>query len=110
MCAGCARVKGDEEEDDIDDVDNEFNFYEGEGEDSYHALTEPGFCQGHGLELSYGTSNEPDVDSPPIEFPLLTNGQMVSNTYMKCDVENYRCFITVISHHTVKVTLYGNQL
>ncbi|KAL1815129.1 hypothetical protein DCAR_0519358 [Daucus carota subsp. sativus] len=76
---GCARVKGDEEEDDIDDVDNEFNFYEGEGEDSYHALTEPGFCQGHGLELSYGTSNEPDVYSPPIEFPLLTNGQMVDD-------------------------------
>ncbi|KAL8147527.1 hypothetical protein AgCh_005016 [Apium graveolens] len=76
---GCARVEGDEEEDDVDDVDNEFNFYECEGEGIYPALIESGFGQGHGRDLSYGISYETNIYSPPTQVPLLTNGQMVDN-------------------------------
>lgn len=71
-------MEGDEEEDDVDDVDNEFNFYEGEGEGSYPALIESGFHRGHGRDLSSGSSYETNMYSPPTQVPLLTNGQMVS--------------------------------
>ncbi|KAK9271271.1 hypothetical protein L1049_026861 [Liquidambar formosana] len=75
---GCARVDGDEEEDDIDDVENEFNF-EGRGrQDMQQALAEA-MLQGH---LSYGRHS--DSDPPHVlhtmpQLPLLTNGQMVDD-------------------------------
>ncbi|XP_059636344.1 probable cellulose synthase A catalytic subunit 3 [UDP-forming] [Cornus florida] len=78
---GCARVEGDEEEDDIDDVDNEFNF-DGRGHDSQqHALAE---AMLHGGHMTYGRSYDSDLShhafhTPLPQVPLLTNGQMVDD-------------------------------
>ncbi|KAF5728243.1 hypothetical protein HS088_TW21G00388 [Tripterygium wilfordii] len=59
--AGCARVDGDEEEDDIDDLENEFNF-DGKNRDNMH----------QDLEM--------DTMLLHSQVPLLTNGQMVTQT------------------------------
>lgn len=73
-------MKGDEEEDDIDDVDNEFSFHNGQtGHDS---LSEAGFFQGHRRNMSYASSYEPHMDTnglhtPPPGVPLITDAQMV---------------------------------
>ncbi|KAG9455531.1 hypothetical protein H6P81_000039 [Aristolochia fimbriata] len=74
---GCARVAGDEEEDDIDDLENEFNFAGRDKQDMQY-LTEA-MLQGH---MSYGRAG--DVDMPQVvhtmpQVPLLTNGQMVDD-------------------------------
>ncbi|KAA8514715.1 hypothetical protein F0562_017894 [Nyssa sinensis] len=74
---GCARVQGDEEEDDIDDVENEFNFGLAKQDSQQHVLAEAM------LHMSYGRSF--DSDLPPHvhptlpQVPLLTNGQMVDD-------------------------------
>lgn len=86
-------------------MDNEFNFYDGEGEDSYPALTEAGFHQGHGRDLSCGSSYETNMYSPPTQVPLLTNGQIVSiiSTYLQVDVVILHVFIIYlnIAHHAL---------
>ncbi|MQM22891.1 hypothetical protein Taro_055950 [Colocasia esculenta] len=74
---GCPRVAGDEEEDDIDDVENEFNF-DGKDKKDMQYLAES-MLQGH---MSYGRAG--DVDMPQVvhtapQVPLLTNGQMVDD-------------------------------
>ncbi|CAA7406931.1 unnamed protein product [Spirodela intermedia] len=74
---GCARVDGDEEEDDIDDVDNEFNFGGREKHDMQY-LAEA-MLQGH---MSYGRAG--DVDTAQVvhtspQVLLLTNGEMVDD-------------------------------
>ncbi|KAJ0025205.1 hypothetical protein Pint_09402 [Pistacia integerrima] len=74
---GCARVEGDEEEDDIDDVDNEFDF-DGRNRQDMHGGVDSMF---HG-RMSYGRAS--DIDMPhavhPLpQFPLLTNGKMVGD-------------------------------
>ncbi|XP_020090155.1 probable cellulose synthase A catalytic subunit 3 [UDP-forming] [Ananas comosus] len=72
---GCARVPGDEEEDGIDDLENEFNFM---GKDKQDNQLES-MLQGH---MSYGRGG--DVDMPHMvhtmpQVPLLTNGQMIDD-------------------------------
>ncbi|OAY73865.1 putative cellulose synthase A catalytic subunit 3 (UDP-forming) [Ananas comosus] len=74
---GCARVPGDEEEDGIDDLENEFNFM---GKDKQDNQLES-MLQGH---MSYGRGG--DVDMPHMvhtmpQVPLLTNGQMVPDSH-----------------------------
>ncbi|KAE8099975.1 hypothetical protein FH972_017914 [Carpinus fangiana] len=72
---GCARVQGDEEEDDIDDLDNEFNFDARTKQDMHHALAADAM-------LHYGRASDSDLPhvlhSTP-QVPLLTNGQMVDD-------------------------------
>ena len=72
--AGCPRVDGDEE-DDIDDADNEFNFA-GRGKQDMQYLAES-MLQGH---MSYGCAGDivasQAVHTTP-QVPLLTNGEMV---------------------------------
>ncbi|GMP44315.1 hypothetical protein CsSME_00013300 [Camellia sinensis var. sinensis] len=95
--AGCARVEGDEEEDDIDDVENEFNF-EGRVRDSaklldsqQHSLARSeAMLHGHsgGSHMSYGHIFDSSELHPHVfhntnnsntlpQLPLLTNGHMV---------------------------------
>ncbi|XP_038691279.1 probable cellulose synthase A catalytic subunit 5 [UDP-forming] [Tripterygium wilfordii] len=61
---GCARVDGDEEEDDIDDLENEFNF-DGKNRDNMH----------QDLEM--------DTMLLHSQVPLLTNGQMVDDSSLE---------------------------
>ncbi|XP_077212392.1 putative cellulose synthase A catalytic subunit 5 [UDP-forming] [Tasmannia lanceolata] len=74
---GSARVAGDEEEDDVDDLENEFNFAGRDNQDIQY-LAEA-MLQGH---MSYGRSG--DSDMPQVvhtmpQVPLLTNGQVVDD-------------------------------
>eukprot|EP00268_Persea_americana_P051649 TRINITY_DN571_c0_g1_i1.p1 TRINITY_DN571_c0_g1~~TRINITY_DN571_c0_g1_i1.p1 ORF type:complete len:1095 (+),score=217.69 TRINITY_DN571_c0_g1_i1:973-4257(+) len=76
---GCARVAGDEEEDGIDDLENEFNFVGRDKQDMQY-LTEA-MLQGH---MSYGRGGGDASDVPQVfhtipQVPLLTNGQMVDD-------------------------------
>ncbi|XP_059461389.1 probable cellulose synthase A catalytic subunit 5 [UDP-forming] [Corylus avellana] len=72
---GCARVQGDEEEDDIDDLENEFNFDARTKQGMHHALAADAI-------LHYGRASDSDLPhvlhSTP-QVPLLTNGQMVDD-------------------------------
>ncbi|KAL5999440.1 putative cellulose synthase A catalytic subunit 3 [UDP-forming] [Asimina triloba] len=75
--AGCARVAGDEEEDGIDDLENEFNFVGRDRQDMQYSAE--AMLQGH---MSYGRAGDADmpqvVHTVPL-VPLLTNGQMVDD-------------------------------
>ncbi|GAV63561.1 Cellulose_synt domain-containing protein [Cephalotus follicularis] len=76
---GCARVDGDEEEDDFDDLENEFNFDGRSRQDMQQALSADAMLYGH---LLYGRSSDsdlPHVIHPMPHVPLLTNGQMVDD-------------------------------
>lgn len=69
MCldiAGSPRVEGDEDEDDVDDLENEFNYAQGNSKTIRR-------WQGEDVELSSSSRHE---SQQPI--PLLTNGQPVS--------------------------------
>ena len=75
FAAGCPRVAGDEDEDGIDDLENEFNFA-GRAKQDGQFVAES-MLQGH---ISYGRGG--DVEMPQVvhtvpNVPLLTNGQMV---------------------------------
>lgn len=69
-------MQGDEEEDGIDDLENEFNFDARTKQDMHHALAADAM-------LHYGRASDSDlphvIHSTP-QVPLLTNGQMVSPT------------------------------
>ncbi|XP_065882043.1 probable cellulose synthase A catalytic subunit 3 [UDP-forming] [Euphorbia lathyris] len=75
---GCARVDGDEEEDDIDDLENEFNFDATRRKDMpQHFLSPESF-------LYYGrASDNSDPHHQPLhplpQLPLLTDGQTVED-------------------------------
>ncbi|CAL9778748.1 unnamed protein product [Musa acuminata subsp. burmannicoides] len=74
---GCPRVAGDDEEDDVDDLENEFNFVPGEKQDSQYMAE--AMLQGH---MSYGRRgdlNTPYVVHTVPQVPLLTNGEMVDD-------------------------------
>nr|AFI71895.1 cellulose synthase 6 [Paeonia lactiflora] len=74
---GCARVEGDEDEDDVDDLENEFNFAGRDNSDMQY-LAEA-MLHGH---MSYGRAGDSDmphvVNTMP-QVPLLTNGDMVDD-------------------------------
>ncbi|KAM5574081.1 hypothetical protein ABKV19_013544 [Rosa sericea] len=78
---GCARVAGDEEEDGVDDLENEFSFDGRSRHDLQHALSADAMLHGH---MSYGRASSVssdfhnDLHSIP-HLPLLTNGQMVDD-------------------------------
>lgn len=64
---GSPRVDGDDEEDDVDDIENEFNYARGNSKARRQ-------WQGEDADLSSSSRHEPQQ---PI--PLLTNGQPVSD-------------------------------
>lgn len=75
---GCARVEGDEEEEDVDDLENEFNFVGRRRDTQDMQYIAEGMLQGH---MTYGRAGDADmlpqvVNTMPT-VPLLTNGQMV---------------------------------
>ncbi|RWR72791.1 putative cellulose synthase A catalytic subunit 5 UDP-forming [Cinnamomum micranthum f. kanehirae] len=73
---GCARVAGDEEEDGIDDLENEFNFMGRDKQDMQY-LAEA-MLHGH---MSYGRAGDADMSQAVHmpQVPLLTNGEMVDD-------------------------------
>lgn len=72
---GSARVEGDEDEDDVDDLENEFNFGDRDKQDMQYIAE--AMLHGH---MSYGRGG--DTDMPHVvqttlpQVPLLTNGHM----------------------------------
>ncbi|KAH8490895.1 hypothetical protein H0E87_023144 [Populus deltoides] len=74
---GCARVHGDEEEDGIDDLENEFNF---DGRNSNrHDMQNHGGLGGPESMRHYDPDLPHDLHHPLPQVPLLTNGQMVDD-------------------------------
>ena len=67
--AGSPRVEGDDEEDDVDDLDNEFNYTQGNGK-AMHQWQ----LQGHGEDVDLSSSSRHE---PQHCIPRLTNGQQV---------------------------------
>ncbi|KAG2633233.1 hypothetical protein PVAP13_2NG259500 [Panicum virgatum] len=71
---GCARVPGDEEEDGVDDLENEFNW---DGNESQYGAES---LHGH---MTYGRGGDLNGVQQPFQLnpnvPLLTNGQMVDD-------------------------------
>lgn len=75
-------MAGDEEEDDVDDLENEFNFVGGDQQDPKYMAEV--MLQGHG---SYGRRvdiNTPHVAHAVPQVPLLTNGEMVIELTLCC--------------------------
>lgn len=66
---GCARVPGDEEEDGVDDLENEFNWID------RHDIQSVAESMFHG-HMSYGRGSDMPFQPNP-NVPLLTDGQMV---------------------------------
>lgn len=72
---GSPRVEGDEEEDDVDDLENEFDFGDRDKQDMQYSVES--MLHGH---MSYGRGG--DMEMPQVrqnmlpQVPLLTNGQM----------------------------------
>lgn len=92
---GSPRVDGDEEEDDVDDLENEFNYTHG-GRDGRQQRAEAMMqwqMHGRGEEIDSVTSSRQD---PQTQLPLLTNGQAVSGEF------------TDVSHEHVQVTGSGD--
>jgi len=65
---GSSRVPGDEEEDGVDDLDNEFNYTQGNGKGPQWQLQ----GQGEDVDLSSSSRHEPHH-----RIPCLTSGQQV---------------------------------
>lgn len=74
---GCARVEGDEEEDDIDDLENEFNFDATKSRKGMqHPLASDAMLHyGH----TYDNSDPHQVLHPLPRLPLLTDGRTVDD-------------------------------
>lgn len=72
---GSPRVEGDEDEDDVDDLENEFDFGDRDKQDMQYSVES--MLHGH---MSYGRGG--DMEMPQVrqtmlpQVPLLTNGQM----------------------------------
>ena len=99
---GCARVHGDEEEDDTDDLENEFNF---DGRSSKrHDMQYHGGLRGHESMLHHDPDLPRDLHRPLPQVPLLTNGQMVL-TSASCSVVRFSKLCTEIM--TLHVLLAG---
>ncbi|KAK4803551.1 hypothetical protein SAY86_003368 [Trapa natans] len=76
---GCARVAGDDEEDDIDDLENEFNFEGRMGGNVQRHLAADRMIHG---PINSGLGYDPDLTRAAHPFPnlpLLTNGEMVDD-------------------------------
>lgn len=76
---GSARVEGDEEEDDIDDLENEFDI-NGERKDPHHvaeALLAARLNVGQSHASRVTTPSEMDAASVAGDVPLLTYGEEV---------------------------------
>ncbi|EFJ32022.1 hypothetical protein SELMODRAFT_86720 [Selaginella moellendorffii] len=71
---GVARVEGDDEEEDVDDLDNEFSVHESDDKMDQQHLAEA-MLHAH---MTYGRGDGEEADMPiQPGIPLLTNGQVV---------------------------------
>ena len=71
MCVlGSPRVDGDDDEDDVDDLENEFHYPQGNNK---------GRRQWQGDDADHSSSARHESQQP---LPLLTNGQQVSNVIL----------------------------
>ncbi|CAL9124541.1 unnamed protein product [Musa acuminata var. zebrina] len=74
---GCPRVAGDDEEDGVDDLENEFNFVGGHKQESQYMAD--AMLQGHMSYGRWGDINAPNMAHNAPQVPLLTNGEMVDD-------------------------------
>ncbi|KAL0424463.1 UNVERIFIED_CONTAM: Cellulose synthase A catalytic subunit [UDP-forming] [Sesamum radiatum] len=73
---GSPRVEGDEEEDDIDDLEHEFDYGNIEASSFTQVVgAMPSGCGGHAGSTGSATSLKNDSSSQRLEFPLLTYGE-----------------------------------
>lgn len=82
MCEGCARVEGDEDEDDLDDIENELKYATSTGNPQHiaEAMLSSGLNVGRAPSNASGLSTpagELDPVAAPTETLLLTYGQEV---------------------------------
>lgn len=91
-------MDGDEEEDDIDDLENEFNYEGRSKQDMQRALAADAMLHGH---MSYGRASDsdfPQVFHPLPQVPLLTNGQMVFLLLISLYFDIQPCPLEVTTH------------
>ncbi|OIT31343.1 PREDICTED: cellulose synthase A catalytic subunit 2 [UDP-forming]-like [Nicotiana attenuata] len=73
---GSPRVEGDEEEDDIDDIEHEFDYSVGSLSRNGSGPVPPVYGgSGHAGSYENATSSKQDSSTPGIEIPLLTYGE-----------------------------------
>ncbi|KGN45860.2 cellulose synthase A catalytic subunit 2 [UDP-forming] [Cucumis sativus] len=74
---GSPRVEGDEEEDDIDDLENEFDIANKDPNSASEAMLYPHLAVGRGSHANGSGNMASDLDSSsvPTDIPLLTYGQ-----------------------------------
>ncbi|KAH9328071.1 hypothetical protein KI387_000179 [Taxus chinensis] len=85
---GSPRVEGDEEEDDVDDLENEFNYAHGRRSAKHERADEMAQWQMYGrggVEVDSVTSFRQE---PVSQVPLLTNGQPVSGEFTDVSSEH----------------------
>ena len=76
---GSPRVEGDEEEDDIDDLENEFDIANKDPNSLSEAMLYPHLAVGRGSHANgYGNTGSDLDSSVPTDIPLLTYGQEVN--------------------------------
>lgn len=78
--SGSPRVEGDEEEDDIDDLENEFDIANKDPNSVSEAMLYPHLAVGRGSHANGSGNMASDLDSSsvPTDIPLLTYGQEVN--------------------------------
>lgn len=77
--SGSPRVEGDEEEDDIDDIEHEFDYGVGSlGRQGSGRVPSVYGGSGHTGSYENATSSRQDSSTPGIEIPLLTYGEEVN--------------------------------
>lgn len=84
---GSPRVDGDDEEEDVDDIDNEFNYAQGNSKARQ---------QWQGDDTGLSSSSRHESQQP---IPLLTNGQPVSDNVLMLSFLLfwlYFCFINLL--------------
>lgn len=75
-------MAGDDEEDDVDDLENEFNFVGGHKQESQYMAD--AMLQGHMSYGRWGDINAPNMAHNAPQVPLLTNGEMVLELITCC--------------------------
>lgn len=94
-------MEGDEEEDDIDDLENEFNFEPTNGQDNdmHHALATRNNAM---ISCVSGLPNaDAVVHTEPPQLPLLCNGQkvyLISFLLVNCARNSYSFFVVYVSY------------
>ncbi|VAI54339.1 unnamed protein product [Triticum turgidum subsp. durum] len=94
---GSPRVPGDEEEEDVDDLDNEFNYKQGNGKGPE--------WQGEDIDLSSSSRHEPHH-----RIPRLTSGQQMSGEIPDASPDRHSIRSPTSSYVDPSVPIPANQL